>query len=117
MTTMSRLASLMVMGALAVGLGGCMHAEDPLVQYTQRTSKITASAGNANDANLAIHTIDPWPRASSNRYFAANGQRMADTYERYRDVSKINPRPMINPVQQTGSSTSGGAGGAAPAAR
>ena len=114
MNTMSRVASLMVMGALAVGLGGCMHAEDPLVQYTQRTDKVTLSAGNTSAANQAIHTIDPWPRASANRYIPANGQRMADAYERYRDISKVITRPpLINPPQVTGA-TQGGAA-AAPA--
>jgi hypothetical protein len=114
MRKMGRLASLTLISALALGLGGCMHAEDPLTQYTQRTDKVTLSAGNSNAANLAIHTIDPWPRASANRYVPANGQRMADAYERYRDVSKVQARaPMISPVQMNSS----GGGAATAAAR
>ena len=97
MKTISRLTSLTLVTALAAGLAGCMHAEDPITQYTQRIDKITMSAGNAKDANAAIHIIDPWPRASADRRIPANGERMADAYERYRNVTKLPPRPIISP--------------------
>jgi hypothetical protein len=97
MTTISRLASLTLMGVLAAGLAGCMHAEDPVTQYLQRTDKVTLSAGNANESNLIIHTIDPWPRASADRRIPANGERMAGAHERYRNVDKPAPRPTISP--------------------
>jgi ABC-type uncharacterized transport system auxiliary subunit len=97
MTSISRLTSLTLLTALATGLAGCMHAEDPVTQYIQRSDKVTLSAGNANQANLAIHMVDPWPRASADRRIPANGQRMSDTYERYRDVTKVPPRPVLNP--------------------
>ena len=114
MTSISRLTSLTLLTALAAGLAGCMHAEDPVTQYVQRSDKITLSAGNANDANLAIQTIDPWPRASANRRIPANGERMAGAHERYRDVSKAAPRPTINPpIVGVGGGAGGGAGAAA----
>jgi hypothetical protein len=112
MTTISRLTSLTLLTALAAGLAGCMHAEDPVTQYIQRSDKITLSAGNANDANLAIQTIDPWPRASANRRIPANGERMAGAHERYRDVSKQPPRPIISPPSLVLSGGAGGGGGA-----
>ena len=113
MKSINRFVSMLAVGALVTGLAGCMHAEDPLVPYIQRTGKITLSAGNAMAANAAIHAIDPWPRLSANRKIPANGQRMADTYERYRDVSKQPPRPIISPVQILYSSTAGGSGASA----
>src|SRR5471030_3042829 len=97
MNTIIRLTSLTLVTALAAGLAGCMHAEDNVTQYVQRSDKITLSAGNAKDANAAIHIIDPWPRASADRRIPANGERMAGAYERYRNVDKTPPRPLINP--------------------
>jgi hypothetical protein len=35
--------------------------DNPFSQYFQRDVRITPDGGNANDANAAIHTIDPWP--------------------------------------------------------
>ena len=102
-----RLASLTMLAGLAVGLGGCMHAEDPATQYIQRSDKVTLSAGNAKDANAAIHVIDPWPRASASRRIPTDGERMAGAYERYRD-NKNPPRPIISPPTLA----VGGAGGA-----
>ena len=110
MKTISRLTSLTLATALAAGLAGCMHAEDPVTQYTQRIDKITMSAGNAKDANAAIHIIDPWPRASADRRIPANGERMAGAHERYRNVDKVPPKPMINPPNVTAST--GGASAA-----
>jgi hypothetical protein len=107
----SRLTSWTLLTALATGLAGCMHAADPVTQYLQRSDKVTLSAGNAKDANAAIHVNDPWPRVSANRKIPANGQRMSDAYERYRDVSKQPPKPMLNPPNlspSTGGGTTGG---------
>ena len=35
--------------------------DNPFSEYFQRDVRITPNGGNANDANAAIHTIDPWP--------------------------------------------------------
>ena len=114
MTSISRLTSLTLLTALAAGLAGCNHLEDNVTQYVQRSDKITLSAGNANDANVAIHTIDPWPRASANRNIPANGERMAGAHERYRNVDKLPPRPFIYPPSVV---TMGGGVAAAAAAK
>jgi hypothetical protein len=95
MTMISRLTTMTLLTALAAGLAGCMHAEDPVTKYLQRTDKITLSAGNAKDANAAIHMIDPWPRASADRRIPANGERMVGAYERYRNVDKQLQRPVM----------------------
>lgn len=118
MLLISRLTRLTILTVLAAGLSGCMHLEDNVTQYVQRTDKITLSAGNDVASNEAIQTIDPWPRASADRRIPANGERMAGAHERYRDVTKQAPRPMINPPVCAGctgpAGGAGGAGGAAP---
>ena len=112
MIKIGRLTSLAILTGLAMGLAGCIYVEDSATQYIQRSDKVTLSAGNAKDANAAIHVLDPWPRASANRRIPANGERMAGAHERYRDVTKQPPRPMINPpILGTVSGGAGGAGG------
>ena len=114
MIKIGRLASLVILTGFGMGLTGCIYLEDSATQYIQSSDKVTLSAGNAKDANAAIHILDPWPRASASRRIPANGERMAGAYERYRDVNKQTPRPMINPpVLGTLSGGAGGAGGGA----
>jgi len=119
MVSISRLTTLTLIGACAVGLSGCLYLEDNLTQYAQRNEKVTLSAGNSAAANEAIHTVDPWPRASADRRIPANGERMAGAYERYRNPDKLPPRPMIIPpavIVVGGGAGAGGAGAAAGAA-
>ena len=115
MTSISRLTRITILTAFAVGLAGCMHWEDPIAQYAKRSDKLTLSAGNSVASNEAIHVVDPWPRASADRRIPANGERMAGAHERYRNVDKSTPRPMIIPPSVVVSG-GGTAGGAAPAA-
>ena len=90
--------------------------QDPFEQYIQRSDTITFGAGNAKDANAAIHVIDPWQPYVGYRYFPSNGQRMSDAVERYRDVSKLPQAPQ--PIGGVGGGggfgpTGGGGGGGA----
>ena len=110
MITLRRLASLTALGLLAAGLAGCMHAEDSITQYFERTDKVVMSAGNANNANAAMQIIDPWPRVSANRRIASDGARMSGAYERYRDVTKVQPRPLITPPIDTSATGTSGIG-------
>jgi hypothetical protein len=111
MTSIGRLTRLTLFTVLAAGLSGCIHLEDSVTQYVDRTDKVTVSAGNAKDSNVAIHMIDPWPRVSANRRLETNAARMAGAYERYRDVSKVQPRPVITPPMSVSSSSSSSGGG------
>jgi hypothetical protein len=93
---MKKIARLLCCLPLLTATSGCMQTAtryDPGVdyvqEYAQRSQTITLSAGNAKEANLAIHVIDPWPRYVGNKRIPANGQRMAGAVERYRDVSKL----------------------------
>lgn len=99
----------------AVGLAGCSAGppfDDPFALYVQRTQTITLSAGNAKEANAAIHVIDPWPPYAYNTRIPGDGQRMAEAVERYEDVSKLSkaPKPIVSPFDIGVSG--GGAGGA-----
>ena len=111
MVSISRLTTLTLIGACAVGLSGCLYLEDNITQYAQRSDKLTLSAGNATASNEAIHMVDPWPRASADRRIPTNGERMAGAYERYRNPDKPAPRAIISPPMVI--MTQGGAGGAA----
>ena len=52
--------------ALAASLAGCSG-------YFSHNDTVSASAGDAVDANIAIQTIDPWPLASSQTEILYNG--------------------------------------------
>jgi hypothetical protein len=85
------------------------HSEDYVQQYTQRSDKVTLSAGDDQAVNTRIHTRDPWPPYVADRRIPANGERMAGAVERYRDVSKLKNAP--KPLDVQGTSTSSGGGG------
>lgn len=55
---------------------------DPFSDYLQRSVTISLGAGNAKDANAAIHTIDPWPRYVGNTRILGDGRRAVDSMER-----------------------------------
>ena len=48
--------------------------DNPFSEYIQRDIRMTPDAGNANDANAAIHTIDPWPRYARHTRIPGNGR-------------------------------------------
>ena len=72
--------------------------DDPFSQYFERGITITPGAGDAKDANAAIHTIDPWPPYVGYTRIPGNGREAVGAVGRmYR-----NPNPF-------GASTGGGA--------
>jgi len=101
---MTKIRGLIAVLSLAV-LAGCSAGppfDDPFAQNLQRSQTITLSAGNAKDANAAIHVIDPWPPYVYNTHIPGDGQRMADAVVRYEDVSKIPQAPKpIAPIYST----------------
>jgi|ERR1700674_5563818 len=58
--------------------------------YYDRRESISFQAGDAPKANAVAQTIDPWPRAASNREIEFNGERMQRAMERYR-TNKTTP--------------------------
>lgn len=53
-------------------------------EYLDRRDTIALSGGDAVMTNRVTHMVDPWPRESANRNLAFNGERMADSFKRYR---------------------------------
>ena len=85
--------------ALAIGLFGAVTLpnicnaqifDNPFAEYVERGVTINPSAGNANEANAAIQTIDPWPPGSADRSAPGNGPRVAAAIARYR-TGKVYP--------------------------
>jgi hypothetical protein len=75
-----------VIAALAATtmLGACTD------MYLDRRETVSFEAGNANAANKAIQTIDPWPVYAARQEIAYNGERAAAAAERYR-TNKVTP--------------------------
>lgn len=69
----------------AASLGGCSD------MYYDRRETISSGAGDAVAGNVALQMIDPWPRASADRDFSSNGQRVEIGIARYRTGTVIPP--------------------------
>lgn len=77
--------------------------DDPFDDYLQRSDTILLGAGNANDANAAVHTITPWPPYAFHTQIPGDGRRSVDSVERmYRTQ---------NPFERQGSGRPAGASG------
>jgi hypothetical protein len=87
-----RKALLLPAGAmLCVGL--CGWDEDELrYQYRGYSDKVTRGAGNAAAANIATHTIDPWPRSSQRTHIDQNGKRAYIGIKRYETNTSLPPK-------------------------
>ena len=77
--------------ALAIGLFGAVTLpnvcnaqifDNPFAEYVERGVTINPSAGNANDANAAIQTIDPWPPYVGHTRIPGNGRETVNAMER-----------------------------------
>lgn len=58
--------------ALSAFLTGCSS-------YLDNGDTVSRSAGDASDANAAIHTIDPWPLVSSDTEILSDGSAIKAT--------------------------------------
>ena len=67
---MKKLPCLVLAALLAVPASAMAQEiiwDGPLSEYGQRTDSVTLGAGDAKEANSAIHTVDPSPPAARNR--------------------------------------------------
>ena len=80
------IAALSVAAALA-GCSADLPFDDPVAEYVQRIPTITPTAGNAQAANAAIQTIDPWPRYAFNTRIPGNGERMVHAIKCYEQAA------------------------------
>lgn len=67
-------------------LGACSDS------YYDRRDAIHLSASNANASNIAVQTIDPWPRHAANREILTNGEKIQPAIQRYKEGKVTQPR-------------------------
>ena len=103
---MSKLIHMAAVVALAGALGGCFGEN---AQYLHRSDTIALDNGNAADANIATHTIDPWPPAAAKRRLTTNGELAQRAAERYRTNKTTPLKPIGTTSVQTSISPGAGA--------
>jgi hypothetical protein len=80
---------------LAVPAAALPVLADPY-DYRDRRDTITSSAGNANAANIATHTVDPWPPYAKNPRMNLDGRRAGLAITRYQHNQSIPPKGLEN---------------------
>ena len=61
-------------------------------EYRWRGDSITIEHGNAVANNIAVQTIDPWPRYVRNSQIDVDGERLLIGVRRYKANKSIQPR-------------------------
>jgi hypothetical protein len=101
--------------SLAIAMLGIMTAirpcsaqavDDPFSDYLQRSDSILIGAGNANDVNAAIHTINPRPPYARNTRIHTTGRQGVDAVDRMYRV----PDPFAREGAASGTTTVTGVG-------
>ena len=80
----TRVATLGLMIA-GTALAGCSDI------YSDRRETVAAGAADAVASNMAVQTVDPWPRNVANQNIAMNGSRAELAIQRYRTGRVISP--------------------------
>jgi hypothetical protein len=84
-------AAAVALGA-ALSSGGC-------TDYLHHRETISLHTGEAAQANIAIHTIDPWPQHAYDSRIRYSGQRLRHGQERYNsgpdEGKKVTAQPII----------------------
>jgi hypothetical protein len=60
--------------------------------YYDRRDSIHLSANNANATNIAVQTIDPWPRHAAHREILTSGEKIQPAIQRYKEGKVTPPR-------------------------
>jgi hypothetical protein len=89
--TIGRIAGLISVAVIGVGLGGC-DDDELRFRYRAHSDKVTRGAGNAAAANIAIQTINPWPESSRRTRIDQDGKRAHIAIKRYETNTSITPR-------------------------
>ncbi len=101
-------AALCVAGA-AMSAGGC---DDPdFEQYRGRRDSITSQHGDSVRQNIAVQTIDPWPKHARDTSIGLDGHRALLAAERYRANKVIPPRGLATQSVSTGNGAGQGGNG------
>ena len=99
-------AAAVILATLA--LGGCsgLWGHDEFDRYAQRSEKITLSAGDAKEVNVATHTLHPWPPEVGDRRIPADGAKTQRAIDRYRAGAR--PPDPLPPIGGQGGTLGGG---------
>lgn len=84
-----------VLLGLAASLAALPALADPY-DYRDRSDTITSSAGNAHAANIAVHTVNPWPRYAKKWRMTLDGKRAGLAITRYQANQSIPPKGLEN---------------------
>lgn len=100
-------------GVLAAPRAGSAQAffDDPFNDYLQRSVTISMGAGNAKNANAAIHTIHPWPPYVFNTHIHTTGRQGVTAVERMYSVPNAFDREGTNGGPSLNVTTSSPGGG------
>lgn len=79
---------------IALAAGGCN--EEYRDRYFGYSDKVTLGAGDAAAANIAAHTIDPWPDHARRTRIDQDGKRAAIAIKRYETNTSIKPKGLNN---------------------
>ena len=74
---MLRVARVVLVGSAAFPLASCMD-------YLDRRESVSLGAGNAQQANLITHVVNPLPLHAANRQLLFDGQVIYNGVTRYR---------------------------------
>jgi hypothetical protein len=85
MSSSARTRACAAIIAVGAAVGGCSNI------YYDRRETVSLGANDAVETNKVVHMVDPWPRSSSNRQLAFEGERMQAAHERYRNNRVITP--------------------------
>ena len=81
--------------AAILALAGCSSAD-----YMNNRDSITLGVGNATQANIGIHTIDPFPPSAKNTTINVTGKKVGDAYSRY--LSPCDPDVVVCSADSSG---------------
>jgi hypothetical protein len=86
MSTMKKLAGICGLLVLTLAVGAWDDS------YLARRDSISPHFGEANAANKATQTIDPWPAHAKNSTINLDGQRARTNQQRYEQGKVLQPR-------------------------
>jgi hypothetical protein len=95
MKTIALMVGILVPLTLS-SIGRAQIFNDPFAQYAERIITITPGAGNAKDANAALHTIDPWPPYAGYTRIPGRGENAVNS------IIRLNRYPNPFLAQQPG---------------
>jgi len=84
-----------------VALGACSQ------EYYDQHDGATLGAGNANEVNKAMQTIDPWPEYAGKVRHKTDGERIGVATERYKTNKSLEPEGLTSDSEKQGEAGEG----------